>query len=97
MEITLNTTPVTPADIAAFEAEYAEWNALVEEGIPPEVPVNEDGEPVLEADDLEEWSNPELSEGYDFENDCPLDGDAESALASCGWGVDEDYEHCDEW
>jgi len=25
------------------------------------------------------------------ENDCPLDGDAESALASCGWGTDEDY------
>lgn len=31
------------------------------------------------------------------ENDCPLDGDAESALASCGWGVDEDYEHYDAW
>jgi hypothetical protein len=23
--------------------------------------------------------------------DCPRDGDAESALASCGWGTDEDY------
>ena len=23
--------------------------------------------------------------------DCPLDGDAESALASIGWGTDEDY------
>jgi hypothetical protein len=34
--------------------------------------------------------------GYDDENryegdDCPLDGDATSALASCGWGTDEDY------
>jgi hypothetical protein len=34
--------------------------------------------------------------GYNDENryegdDCPLDGDAESALASCGWGTDEDY------
>ncbi len=27
----------------------------------------------------------------DFEDDCPLDGDAKSALASCGWGTDEDY------
>lgn len=25
------------------------------------------------------------------EEDCPMDGDAESALASCGWGTDEDY------
>ena len=27
----------------------------------------------------------------DPEDDCPLDGDAQSALASCGWGMDEDY------
>lgn len=27
----------------------------------------------------------------DWEDDCPLDGDHESALASCGWGTDEDY------
>jgi hypothetical protein len=26
-----------------------------------------------------------------IEDDCPLDGDAESALASIGWGTDEDY------
>lgn len=25
------------------------------------------------------------------DEDCPLDGDAESALASIGWGMDEDY------
>jgi hypothetical protein len=25
------------------------------------------------------------------EDDCPLDGDAESALASAGFGTDEDY------
>ncbi len=25
------------------------------------------------------------------EDDCPMDGDAESALASVGWGTDEDY------
>lgn len=27
----------------------------------------------------------------DLENDVPLDGDHESALASAGWGTDEDY------
>lgn len=27
----------------------------------------------------------------DVEEDCPMDGDAQSALASCGWGMDEDY------
>jgi len=27
----------------------------------------------------------------DWEDDCPLDGDHDSALASCGWGTDEDY------
>ena len=29
----------------------------------------------------------------EWEDDCPLDGDAESALASAGHGMDEDYEH----
>jgi hypothetical protein len=29
-------------------------------------------------------------------DDCPMDGDAESALASCGWGMDEDYSHGNE-
>jgi hypothetical protein len=33
----------------------------------------------------------EGDESYVPEEDCPLDGDAESALASCGWGTDEDY------
>lgn len=33
------------------------------------------------------------------QNDVPLDGDAESALASIGWGTDEDYGYFggDEW
>ena len=30
------------------------------------------------------------------ESDDPMDGDAESALASCGWGTDEDYGGCDD-
>lgn len=36
----------------------------------------------------------ELADASDYEgsdDDCPLDGDAESALASAGWGNDEDY------
>jgi len=40
-----------------------------------------------------------LNDYPQIEDDCPLDGDAESALASCGWGTDEDY-GCyegDEW
>jgi len=32
---------------------------------------------------------------YDYELDS-MDGDAESALASCGWGTDEDYGGYDE-
>jgi len=38
MTLPLNITPATPEDLAAFSAEYAEWNALVEQGIPPEEP-----------------------------------------------------------
>lgn len=45
----------------------------------------------LEGDDWEDarrdWGD------YDdwAQDECPLDGDAESALASAGWGTDEDY------
>lgn len=38
-----------------------------------------------QEDDMDEYD-----EVY-FEDDCPLDGDAESALASAGFGTDEDY------
>jgi hypothetical protein len=67
-------------DPEAFDVEYEERQAilrkLAEEGM--------DEDLVLEADDLQEWRNPD-------EDDCPLDGDAESALASAGFGTDEDY------
>lgn len=38
------------------------------------------------------WSTaePEPVDDYDDYDD-PMDGDAASALASCGWGTDEDY------
>ncbi len=49
--------------------------------------------------DAEESCEDEREEGWEYaeevdylgEDDVPLDGDAESALASCGWGTDEDY------
>ena len=48
--------------------------------------MNEDfgwsGDEFLMGDCMDDWA--EL-------DDCPLDGDAESALASVGWGTDEDY------
>lgn len=36
---------------------------------------------------------------YNFDADESMDGDHESALASCGWGMDEDYGYYgeDEW
>ena len=35
----------------------------------------------------------------DYDYDDSMDGDHESALASCGWGTDEDYGYYggDEW
>jgi hypothetical protein len=32
-----------------------------------------------------------------IEDDCPMDGDTESALASAGFGMDEDYDHNSVW
>lgn len=32
-----------------------------------------------------------MEEEEESEDDCPMDGDDESALGSCGCGVDEDY------
>jgi hypothetical protein len=49
MDITLNVTPATPADFAAFEAEYAEWNKAVEASIPAEQP-REDEDNIVERD-----------------------------------------------
>lgn len=61
-----------------YEAEQREMAALNEAG---ELDGWREVDPENE-DDLVEFYEPE---------DCPLDGDAESALASCGWGTDEDY------
>lgn len=37
----------------------------------------------------QEWEDADV--WVDNPEDCPMDGDVESALASCGWGTDEDY------
>ena len=42
-------------------------------------------------DDLEIEDDWEEDESFEIERDDPLDGDAESALWSIGWGNDEDY------
>ena len=44
---------------------------------------------MIVGDALEECDGMDLLR--QAEEDCPMDGDAESALASCGWGTDEDY------
>ncbi len=44
----------------------------------------------LEAVMAERGENFE-QENYNIVDDCPMDGDAESALASAGFGTDEDY------
>jgi len=49
---------------------------------------------VIESPEFNALVNPEYFDAP--EDDCPLDGDAQSALASCGWGTDEDYGHYDE-
>jgi hypothetical protein len=48
----------------------------------------DEGEPVLNADDLQEWRNWD-DENYQYDEG--MDGDHESALASAGFGTDEDY------
>lgn len=65
------------------------------------------GDEYMLGDCMDDWAlalDPELA-GDDWDDllaggdededyapdDCPLDGDAQSALASCGWGTDEDY------
>jgi hypothetical protein len=50
----------------------------------------------VSADDLEDnWdeNDEETEDDWDDEIDDSMDGDAESAFGSCGWGVDEYYEH----
>lgn len=57
MEITLNVAPTTPDDMAAFAAEYAEWNAAVEAGFP--MPEPEEGE---EKPNVDAWGLPRRSD-----------------------------------
>lgn len=74
----------------AFDADWQEWNRAIEAGFPMErapedfirEAAEEAGEPAPVADDDDEPHAPDEDE---------RDGDAESALASAGWGTDEDY------
>ena len=53
-----------------------------------------DFEPEAFSEDMEDFCGAIAEDavcGSAYEDDCPLDGDAESALASVGWGTDEDY------
>lgn len=43
-----------------------------------------------EEEDYGDYEDEDEDEEYE-EDDCPLDGDATSALASAGYGTDEDY------
>jgi hypothetical protein len=64
-------------DPEAFSQDFEELQALLA-GLHSEPEQDEDED--MDEDEVE----------Y-FEDDCPLDGDAESALASAGFGTDEDY------
>jgi hypothetical protein len=49
--------------------------------------------PIECADELEDVIGHELTEEFTVDDDFDdsMDGDHASALASCGWGTDEDY------
>jgi hypothetical protein len=91
----MTTTPKYPSFFARF-------------GRKPQAHVDYDPDACFSADDVDFLDgNGEYSDSIvpgspedmsnQPEDDCPLDGDAESALASAGFGMDEDYEHYDEW
>jgi hypothetical protein len=60
MEITLNVEPTTPDDLAAFAAEYEEWNKAVEAGFPMPEPEPGEEKPNVDAGDLgvDAWGLP---------------------------------------
>ncbi len=78
-------------DPEAFSSDYDEYQALLRQQAQPERDALDlvreaeeaEGEPVLEADDLQEWREPE-----DDMSDVEADADT---LASAGMGTDEDY------
>ncbi len=57
----------------------------------------EDDDMSINYDDHEDFygdvTAEDLENGWNDEIDDSMDGDAESAFGSCGWGVDEYYEH----
>lgn len=87
--------PDIAGDPEAFSEEYEEWAAGVDATIPLEEPDFDEAaweEIGQEQDARDDAEAAEEAEEWEWEpDDCPLDGDAESALASCGMGTDEDY------
>ena len=89
MELTLNTAPATPADLEAFQAEYAEWNAAVEATIPPEEPAERgvfERDPldlVREQDEADEQMD-RMTGGQDVEQACE-DWDHYSLMFDMPW------------
>ena len=63
-------------DPEAFSGDYDEYRQFMQE--------QAQEQPERDALDF-------VREAAEAEDDCPMDGDAESALASAGFGTDEDY------
>lgn len=61
--------------------DYNDFNEMVEDG------ADDFFYGDVEADDLENSGELDWNDSYDDS----MDGDAESAFGSCGWGVDESY------
>ena len=85
--------------LGGCEEDYMEARALAQDVRREESPWDE---PELEDDDEDDEDDEDYQNLYwmDLEDDCPLDGDAESALASAGFGTDEDYgfyDRDDDW
>ncbi|NBR62317.1 MAG: hypothetical protein EBT86_11935 [Actinobacteria bacterium] len=61
----------------------------------------EDDDMMIEDENYDDYSDfhhgeieaEDLEDSWDDSYDDSMDGDTESAFGSCGWGVDEYYEH----
>ena len=85
----------------ACDVDFEDFNSAVADDAMVII-CGECGAPVIDGTICEACGVPTQSwidANPDWQDDCPMDGDHESALASVGWGMDEDY-GCfggDEW
>lgn len=78
---------------------FSELDIIVREMIADGATRNQvqDRFPVLREDEVDAYFNEDFDDEerdpaeYDYQYDDSMDGDAESALASAGYGTDEDY------